>query len=62
MNIVGYAQNIEDGSVHIVAEGDKNVLGQFLREIKKGNKYSKVEKVVTYWGVASDDFDGFNIA
>jgi acylphosphatase len=35
--ITGYVENLDDGSVRIVARGDETELALFLRKVKKGS-------------------------
>jgi acylphosphatase len=45
LGLVGYAKNLPDGSVEVVAEGDENTLYELLHYLREGNAYSHVEKV-----------------
>ncbi len=45
LNLEGYAKNLPDGSVEVVAEGEEKDLMGLLDLLKKGNSYSSVEKV-----------------
>ncbi len=45
LNIVGYAKNLNDGTLKIVAEGDEQKIQEFIEKIKTGTLNAKVEKV-----------------
>ncbi|MBI4162271.1 MAG: acylphosphatase [Candidatus Aenigmarchaeota archaeon] len=45
LNIRGYAKNLKDGTVKIVAEGDDQKLEEFIEKIKVGPPNAKVENV-----------------
>ncbi len=45
LNITGFAQNKDDGSVYIEAEGDDSSLGKFLKWCKNGPDGATVEKL-----------------
>ena len=51
LGIKGFARNEQDGSVYIEAEGDDDVLKQFINWCYKGPSRAKVERVVTEEGV-----------
>lgn len=42
--IKGYVRNLPDGTVEVVAQGEKEVLNKFLEEIKEGPERAVVEK------------------
>ena len=54
--ITGFAQNEEDGSVYIEAEGEKENLDKFIKWCNIGPTMAQVEKVV----VAEDQFKNFS--
>ncbi|AAY80750.1 acylphosphatase [Sulfolobus acidocaldarius] len=54
LGIKGYAKNLPDGSVEILAEGYEEALYKLLDQIKRGPPLSKVEKV----DVKFDDYTG----
>ncbi len=43
-NIKGYAQNLDDGSLKIIGQGNFNSLSLFIEKIKKGPPFSKITK------------------
>jgi acylphosphatase len=45
LGLVGYARNLSDGSVEVVAEGEDKILETFLAILRKGSNYSSVDKV-----------------
>ncbi len=45
LGLVGYAKNLPDGTVEVVAEGKERNLMELLNLLKIGNAYSEVEKV-----------------
>lgn len=46
--ILGWVRNLEDGSVEIDAQGTGDAMHQFIGDILKGPKRSKVEKLECY--------------
>ena len=45
LGLHGYAKNLADGSVEVVAEGKEDSLLSLVDVLKKGNTYSRVESV-----------------
>ncbi|MCE5193751.1 MAG: acylphosphatase [Candidatus Cryosericum sp.] len=39
------AENMDDGTVHVVASGDEHQLMRLVDLLKQGNRYSSVERV-----------------
>jgi acylphosphatase len=57
----GYAINLPDGSVKVVAEGSKKALSSLLEELKKGPPLSWIETVQVNWGEYRGRFRDFSI-
>ncbi|HLC93251.1 MAG TPA: acylphosphatase [archaeon] len=57
----GFACNLVDGTVEVVAEGEKEKLLKFLHALEKGPPTGHVEKVKKSWGDATGEFKGFSI-
>jgi len=61
LGLVGRVQNMPDGSVAIVAEGDKNQLEKLLERLHRGPLLAKVEHVDARFAEPSGTFTGFHI-
>ncbi len=59
LNIFGFAENVADGSVKIVAEGERESLEEFIRECKRGPSLSQVESINTIWHSYTGKFFNF---
>ena len=59
LGLNGYAKNLPDGSVEVVAEGSEDALLKLLEYLREGNSYSQVEKVDYVLEDARDDMVGF---
>ena len=58
----GYAKNLPDGDVEVVAEGSREKLESFMDDLKRGPSMSAVESVQTRWfEVEQPRFTGFSI-
>ena len=45
-DLFGFVQNEKDGSVKIFLQNDGNDFDEFLKQIKIGNKFSRVESLL----------------
>lgn len=61
LNITGYAKNLWDGKVEVVAEGEKENLLKFLEVLKKGPSLSQVKKVDATWENYTGKHQGFSV-
>ncbi len=59
--LTGFARNLSDGSVEIVAEGTEKNLENFLNAISKGPLFGSVTTVETKRVEASGLFIGFEV-
>ena len=55
----GYVKNLDDGSVEVVAEGEK--INELIEFCNKGTNYSKIEKVDVKYEKPKNDFEDFEI-
>ena len=60
LDIVGFARNDPDGSVHIEAEGKEVALKKFLAWCGKGRWLVNVERVEAEWSEAVGIFSDFS--
>lgn len=61
LNLTGYAKNLWDGKVEVVAEGDRDKLLQFLDHLKQGPSFAEVKKVEPYFQEFKGEFDDFTV-
>ncbi len=59
--ITGFVQNQDDGTVHVVAEGEEGALQTLLLCLQKGSPLSRVDHVEEVWGNATGEFPDFRI-
>ncbi len=50
LNLAGYAENLDDGRVEVVAEGDRNDLDLLLVRLRMGPAHAEVEDIELSWG------------
>ena len=61
LGLVGTVQNLPDGSVSVVAEGEAAVLNQYISYLHKGSILSRVDGVKVEWGEPNGTFSDFLI-
>ncbi len=59
--LLGSVQNLPDGTVEVVAEGEESVLREFLKVLKEGYAFAKVSQVSDGWSEATGTFSDFRI-
>jgi acylphosphatase len=59
--VTGWVRNRWDGTVEVVAEGERSVLEKLLVAVSRGPGAGYVSRVVPDWGAASGEFNGFYI-
>jgi acylphosphatase len=62
LGLNGYVRNVPDGSVEVVAEGDRGVVNALMRELRMGHRYARVTAVDIVWEEPKKDFKGFDYA
>ena len=60
--LVGAVRNLRDGSVEVVAEGDRDALVRLAVWAKSGPPAARVEGHAVRFGAATGEFAGFRIA
>ena len=61
LGLVGYARNLFDGRVEVVAEGERSALEELLKQLHHGPPGAHVEGVEVRWGEAEERFKDFRI-
>ena len=61
LELIGFVENQQNGTVLAVAEGEEAVLEESLTSLWKGSPLSKVEQVDAVWGEATGEFTDFRI-
>ena len=61
LGITGYVENLENGDVKIVAEGEENILREFIEKIKINKFPIFVEKIETKFSEPTKEFKYFKI-
>ncbi|QLJ52949.1 MAG: Acylphosphate phosphohydrolase, putative [Candidatus Fermentimicrarchaeum limneticum] len=62
LNLTGWVKNRRDGSVEIVAEGERDSLEALLGWCRKGPPGARVDRVDYSWEDFKEEFNSFSIA
>lgn len=57
----GYVKNLPDRTVEAYAEGDEEILQQFLADLRQGPSGSQVDDMKVEWLAYGGKYNGFNI-
>lgn len=61
LDLVGYARNLPDGDVEVVAEGNAAALERLRVQLLRGPALARVTRVDDHWEATTGEFDGFTI-
>ncbi len=61
LGLTGYARNLRDGSVEVVAEGDLENLDKLLEQLEVGPRSAHVKQVKVEWTEHSGSYRDFDI-
>jgi acylphosphatase len=59
--LLGCVRNLWDGTVEVVAEGDREALESLLGQLYIGPSSARVEKLDLEWSEPSDEFSSFEV-
>jgi len=62
LGVVGWVRNVQDGTVEIVAEGEKSALEKFVGWAKQGPPVARVSNLDADWQEPTGEFDRFFVA
>jgi acylphosphatase len=61
LGLSGYVKNLSDGTVEVVAQGEKAILEKLVERLHKGSMFSRVDRVEVEWRMPSTPYSGFVI-
>jgi acylphosphatase len=61
LNLAGWAKNNPDGSVLVLAEGDRGLIEELISQLKIGPRAAQVTDVKVNWTKFSGDFKSFEV-
>lgn len=59
--LVGYTENHPDGTVFVLAQGEPDVLKNFVEYLHEGSVLAKVDAVSVEWGTATKTYEDFSV-
>ena len=62
LGLTGWVKNEPDGTVQIIAEGEKEKLENLVTWSKQGPSLARVEKTETKWSEATGEFSSFDVS
>lgn len=62
LGLVGEVRNLSDGTVRVIAEGEREKLEAYAKKLAKGPLLAKVEHVATSYGTSTSSYSSFDIA
>jgi acylphosphatase len=61
LGLSGCARNLDDGSVQVVAEGEKALIEELIAWCRVGPRSARVANVDVNYGAATGEFFGFDV-
>jgi acylphosphatase len=61
LGVDGWVRNLRDGTVEVVAEGEREKLGKLLNALHRGPSASRVTQVKPEWQDPTGGHDGFRV-
>lgn len=61
VGVRGFVQNLPDGTVEVVAQGERAALEKLIAYLHKGSILSRVENVAVEWRTPQQNFDAFTL-
>ncbi len=61
LGLKGFVRNEPDGSVSVIAQGERALLEQLIERLREGPMLANVENVEVEWGEAKAVYENFDI-
>lgn len=61
LNLTGFARNLSNGNVEVIAEGPEKDLKELIAKLNEGPPASHIENVEIAWLEATNEFKSFDI-
>jgi len=61
LGLVGWARNLPDGRVQVVAEGDRGTLEVFVRELRVGPRFASISDIALRWAEPDGKYTTFDV-
>ncbi len=60
-NVTGYVQNLPNGNVRVIAEGDKGILMAFIEDLRIGPASAHITAMDIQWSEEESGFTDFEV-
>jgi acylphosphatase len=57
--VKGFVKNLADGTVEVVAEGEKGLIDEFIKDLRRGPISAHVSDIRVEWDKPTFEFEGF---
>ncbi|MFC2079611.1 acylphosphatase [Candidatus Bipolaricaulota bacterium] len=61
LGLTGTVENLPDGTVRVIAEGEQDTLQALLAWLRNGPELARVDRVNAHWLEATGSFKGFRV-
>lgn len=61
LELEGFVQNLSDGTVEVIAQGNPDILKEFVEYLHEGSLGAKVDSVAIDWSTPKKVYDDFSI-
>jgi len=61
LNLTGWVKNLPNGTVKLIAEGEKEKLKELISFCKEGPSSARVDDIDVEWKEYKDEFDRFSV-
>ncbi len=61
LGLKGYVKNLFNGNVEVEVEGEKVIIEELIKQLRVGNRSSRVTDVQVDWQENEDKYNGFRI-
>jgi|UniRef100_A0A7C4YFQ5 acylphosphatase len=59
--ITGWVKNLRDGNVQVVAEGERSIIEEFIKDLKVGPHSASVTDIEIKWEKYTGEFKDFEV-
>lgn len=57
----GFVKNLHSGEVEVVAEGEKGLIADLIKELRVGLSYAHITNVAVEWGEYTGKYEDFRV-
>ena len=61
LGIKGFTENLPNGSIEVIAQGENDSLDKLIKQVKIGPDFAKVDKIIVSRETSNEIFQNFEI-